>query len=387
MNRWVTLKKLFYLTFISIIILICLEILANIYLSKVMEKSTKQKFRFNSYRVYEHCPGFREGNNDRDWIVINRNGFRRTEEVLRTKAKNTFRAFLLGGSAAHGISSVPPYPVRHIQQDETIDACLEKMLSEKYPAYNIEIINAAVTGYHVFLHTQYILTELLDYDPDLIIFFDGANDHYTNNPEYNPYRDFCYQFWKSRLQDSSIKGMFDYFIMYLSRRSALARGYFAWKLQKNASGNIKKIDLHKHYKNKNRRIFAHKRAAKKQFLRSIDINLLVLRDFDIDSVVCLQPMLVLRDKELLSQAEIGFLHEDDNVRTLYPTVWDEVNSVTGRHQVRFIDMVPVFNSERHKGEQLFIDYCHLSPEGSKLAAQALLPEVEAILKERLSGKE
>lgn len=387
MNRRNTLKKLFYLIFIGAIILICLEILANTYLSKVMEKSTKQKFRFNSYRIYEHCPGFREGKDGRDWIAINRNGFRRTEDVLRRKTKNTFRAFLLGGSAAHGISSAPPYPVRHIQQDETIDACLEKMLSGKYPDYNIEIINAAVTGYQVFLHTQYILTELLDYDPDLIIFFDGANDHYTNNPEYDPYRDFCYQFWRSRLRDPSIKGMFDYFIMYLSRHSALARGYFAWKLQRDASDKMKKVDLHRHYEDKDSMILAHKKIAKRQFLRSIDINLLILRNFDIDSIVCLQPMLVLRDKDLLSQTEIGFLHEDVNVKTLYPVVQDEVSSLTSRHHSRFIDMMPVFNSERHKGEQLFIDYCHLSPEGSKLAAQALFPEVEAILKERLSGKE
>ena len=76
------------------------------------------------------------------------------------------------------------------------DSDLEKRLQIQFPNKNIEIINAAVTGYHVFNHTSYILAELLDYDPDLVIFFDGANDHFTNNPDYNSYSGFPYQFWR-----------------------------------------------------------------------------------------------------------------------------------------------------------------------------------------------
>lgn len=387
MRKYPNLKKLFYSVFIGIIVLICVEAIASIYLTKVMEKSTKRKFRFNSYRVYEHQPGFREGKGGKDWIVINSNGFRRTSAVSKAKPKNTFRAFLLGGSAAHGISSAPPYPLRHIYPDETIDAYLEKMLSEKHPDYNIEIINAAVTGYGVFSHTQYILSELLDYDPDLVIFFDGANDHYVNNPEFDCYHDFPYQFWKERLREPSLGGLFDYFIMYLSRCSGLARGYFAWKLQRDASNNERRISITKDYENTNQLIAKHKLAAKRQFLRSIDINLLILKNFDIDAIICLQPMLVLRDKDLLSQTEMDFLHRDDKVHILYPVVQNELRSLTSKYQVQFIDMIPAFNSETYRGKQLFIDYCHLSPEGSRLAAEALFPEVEKIVKERLLAKE
>ncbi len=365
--------------FIGVIALICSEIFANIYLSEVMEKSTRPKFRFNSYRVYEHQPGFREGKHGKDWIVINSNGFRRTKDVSSIKPKNTFRAFLLGGSAAHGISSAPPYPLRHIYPDETIDAYLEKMLSSKYPDCNIEIINAAVTGYRVFSHTQYILSELLNYGPDLIIFFDGANDHYANNPEFDYYQDFQYQFWKTRLQNLSFGGLIDYFIMYLSRYSGLARVYSAWKLQKDAIESERRISINKAYENTNQLISKHKLAAKRQFLRSIEINLLILKNFDIDVIVCLQPMLVLRNKDLLSRQESDFLHKDDRTQILYPIVRNEVTLLTNKYEVQFIDMIPVFNSEIYKNKQLFIDYCHLSPEGSKLAAEALFSKVEESL--------
>ena len=109
-------------------LLICLEIFGRFYLTKVLQKSTDKKFRFNSYRIYEHVPGFKEGDGKRNWIEINSQGFRCSTETSIVKPKNTFRIFFLGGSAAHGISSSPPYPVVHIYPNETVDAYLEKLL-------------------------------------------------------------------------------------------------------------------------------------------------------------------------------------------------------------------------------------------------------------------
>lgn len=378
------LKKVVYSILIIIIIfLFGIEIFSRIFLIKKLEKSPHPKFRFNSYRVYEHNPGFKEGKDYR--MVINDNGFRRSENVSKSKPVNTFRVFLLGGSAAHGISSSAPYPIRHISNSETIDACLERILLGKYPDYNIEVINAAVTGYQVFLHTQYILSELLDYDPDLIIFFDGANDHYTNNPEYNYYSDFIYQFWKDRIQSPAMGGVLDYCFLYLSRYSAFARGYFEWRQQKNAMKNYRYRYMRKVYGNKEQLIFEYKKASKKQFLRSIELNLLILKHYNIDAIVCLQPMLVLRNKELLSQQEKLFLdiHKDEAVEMLYPFVRDDILLLTKKHRGVFVDMVLVFNSYADKNKQLFIDYCHLSQNGSLLVAETLLPEVEKVFKKRL----
>lgn len=387
MKKICTCKNLLYLIFLCAVILICSEVFGRIYLEKVLEKSPQRKFRFNYYRVYEHFPGFKEGKDGKYWIVINKNGFRRTEDVSKIKPENTFRAFFLGGSAAHGTSSGPGFPLRHIYPDETVDAYLEKMLSKEHPGYNIEIINAAVTGYQVFQHTQYILTELLDYDPDLIIFFDGANDHYGNNPDFDYYLDFRYQFWKSRLQEPSISGLIDYMILGLSKYSALARGYFSWKSQRDAVNNNDKIDMFKTYKDKNQLIHEHKLCAKKQFLRAIDINLLLLKHYDIDAIVCLQPVVFLRNKDLLAQEEIDFMPEvDDRFEILYPVVKYEVESLTDKYNVSFIDMMPVFNSGLHKKEQLFIDFYHLSPEGSKLAAEAIFPKAERVFQKRFYSK-
>ncbi|MBK7086803.1 MAG: hypothetical protein IPH53_20020 [Flavobacteriales bacterium] len=100
-----------------------------------------------------------------------------------------------------------PYPIEHVHMDGTVDAHLERMLKTSMPGQRVEVINAAVTGYHVFQHTEYLMSELLAYDPDMVIFFDGANYHYTNNPDYRYMTDLRHQFWKPLLQEPSLSSV------------------------------------------------------------------------------------------------------------------------------------------------------------------------------------
>jgi len=374
---WFTKKNLLWFFSMLVFTIICLEFFGRFYLTNVLHKSTDQKFRFNSYRIYEHVPGFKEGDGKRNWIEINNQGFRRSTEVTRFKPENTYRIFLLGGSAAHGISTAPPYPLVHIYQDETIDFYLEKMLKDKYKDFNFEVINASVTGYKTHQHTSYILSELLDYDADMMIFFDGANDHYVNNPVYNLYLDNEYQFWKNRLQDPSFGGYFDYFMLWMSEASAFSRGYMSWTMNRDATSSE---GLNGLYKNQEQAaaIRNHKIAGKKTFLRSVETNISILKNNGINCLITLQPMLILRDEELLSQEEKSWLHKDENCKLLYPVVVDELTQLTNKHKVPFIDMNPAFNNTKDKSKPLFVDYCHLSPAGGKTVAEKLFPVVDSI---------
>jgi len=211
-----------YITFITVFLIICLELFGRVYLSFVLKKSSKPKFQFDSYRIYSHIPNFKEGDGKKDWILINGQGFRRSTEVSKVKPAGTFRVFFMGGSAAHGISSAPPYPLVHIYMNETVDYYLEQKLKALHPGKKIEVINAAVTGYQVFQHTAYLLSELLNYSPDLVVFMDGANDHYFTNPEFDYMGSNRYQFWKPRLQQPSIGGWFTYGWLWLSKYSGFA---------------------------------------------------------------------------------------------------------------------------------------------------------------------
>jgi lysophospholipase L1-like esterase len=369
-------KTLFYWFFIALFTFGAAELAAHYYLTEILHKSTDKKFRFNSYRVYEQVPGFREGDGTKDWIVINNQGFRRENDVTREKPDDTFRAFFLGGSAAAGVSSAAPYPIEHVHMDETIDAHLEVMLQDAFPDKKIEIINAAVTGYKVFQHTAYLLSELLDYDPDLIIFMDGANDHYRHNPHLDMYGDFKYQYWKPRLQEPSLGGMFDYVANYMANYSALFRGYVAWNLQRDAI-KISRSAPHNYKATSDQEVIeGYHTVAPKEYLRSIQTNLDILKRHDIDAVLALQPALPLRDKEKLSDKEISFSRQNNISRLLYPEIVKDLDEIAALNQVDWVDLVSPFNDPKYAKQQLLIDYAHVNSAGGKLIAESLFPVVK-----------
>jgi len=378
LTRIFTKKNLVMILLQVVFAIIGLELAGWYYLTHVLHKSTSQKFRFNSYRIYEHVPGFKEGDGEKNWIEINGQGFRRRTETSLAKPKNTFRIFLMGGSAAHGISSAPPYPVVHLYQNETIDAQLEKLLKQKHPKTNFEVINAAVTGYETYQHTAYILSELLDYSPDLVIFFDGNNDHFINNPLYEPYKHKEYKFWETRLQNPSLGGGFNYFMLWLSKFSACGKAYMSWKMQSdaiNCEGRPNPVIQHSSEKNA---IINHKYIAEKTFLRSIETNISILKNNKIASIIVLQPILILRDKNLLSDDENKWLTEDKNISLLYPYVVNELQNLCKKNNSAFVDVNFSFNSIVTDKKQLFIDYCHLNALGSEIAAKSIFPVADSI---------
>jgi hypothetical protein len=381
-KRGLSTANIRYVLFLLVFTAIAGEIIARIYMHQVLEKSFQPKFQFDSYRIYRHVPGFSEGDGIRDWITINAQGFRRTTDVSITKPERTFRVFLMGGSAAHGISSAPPYPVQHIYPDETIDHYLEELLAASHPDYAIEVINAAVTGYQVFQHTAYLLSELLDYEPDLIVFVDGANDHYADNEAHQYYHDNRYQYWSKRLQSPSLSAGFDFAVHWLSQYSAAARGLMAWKLNRDAR-NFKPDMTSVPPKGPEAMREAHQSLAPRQYLRSVRTNLDILNAEGVDAVVCLQPMLVLRDTALMSEGEMLFLHSDPFVTTLYPDVVNELSALCEQCGVPFIDLNAAFNNSQFKGEPLFIDYCHLTPFGGRVIAEQVFPSINEVFEQRM----
>ncbi|MBO6777248.1 MAG: SGNH/GDSL hydrolase family protein [Marinibacterium sp.] len=364
--------KIIYALFILILTIFTVELGSAYYLNSVLEKATEKKFKFDSYRVYGHQPGFREGDNEGDWIIFNSQGFRRDEEVSLVKPEGTFRAFLMGGSTAAGVSAPPPYPIAHVYMDETIDAHLERMLEKAFPNKHIEIINVAAAGYQVFQHTSYLLSELLNYDPDLVIFLDGANDHYRFNPQIDYYLDFKYQFWSPRLKEPNLGGLWDYFAHYMADYSAFFRGYFAWKLQHDA--RIRDADPRFKFEAESDQeiIGGYRIASEKGYLRSTQVNIDILKREGIDVILSLQPALNLRNKNLLSDVESSFYRGRGDVSDLlYPLIKEDLEKLAFQNAVGFVDLVPIFNDQRYAKKQLFIDYVHVNDSGGKIIAEAL----------------
>jgi lysophospholipase L1-like esterase len=91
------------------------------------------------------------------------------QNVEVPKPKDVFRILCLGGSTTEGGGFNNNYP--HL---------LQEILSKKYPNRKIEVINAGKYFYssqHAIIQYLFYLKEL---HPDLIIFFEGANDLITS---------------------------------------------------------------------------------------------------------------------------------------------------------------------------------------------------------------
>lgn len=82
------------------------------------------------------------------------------------KSKDTFRVFLLGGSACAGY----PHPPEHDFGDD-----LQHALATAYPDRKIEVLNVAAHGYASY-RVRDVFTDVIEYDPDLIVLYSGNNE-------------------------------------------------------------------------------------------------------------------------------------------------------------------------------------------------------------------
>ena len=115
------------------------------------------KLVLNPFSGYTHLP-----NQVTPYFSINSQGFRAKKEYQAKTGQK--RIIVVGGSTAFGTGL--------LRDEDTFCAQLEKLLPDS------EVINAAVIGYHSGQEMVYLLTDLIDLKPDLIIALDGANDAY-----------------------------------------------------------------------------------------------------------------------------------------------------------------------------------------------------------------
>ena len=99
-------------------------------------------------------------------IKLNSKGFR-GPEFSDEKPLEVYRIILVGGSTMYGESSTI---------DTTIPGILQKIFDSKNLDFEVEIINAGISGGNTKTEFELIKTKLVNYNPDLIIMFDGWND-------------------------------------------------------------------------------------------------------------------------------------------------------------------------------------------------------------------
>jgi len=97
-----------------------------------------------------------------------RPGYADQSVFLMPKPAGTLRIFLVGESAAKGYPQPP---------NLSMGSFLQEMLRDLHPGKTIELINFGTTGVSTF-PLVYMVREIVQYDPDLVILYAGNNEFY-----------------------------------------------------------------------------------------------------------------------------------------------------------------------------------------------------------------
>ena len=100
-------------------------------------------------------------------IQVNEFGFRGSE-ITKEKSANTYRIFTIGGSSMYSVDSL---------DDETISYHLQKKFDQYDLVAKIQVINAGINGAWSGTETEMIKNKLVEFEPDLLLVYDGWNDH------------------------------------------------------------------------------------------------------------------------------------------------------------------------------------------------------------------
>ena len=126
-------------------------------------------FYIDKYAKYDPWPSRGTG------AHINEHGFR-GPEITKEKPVNTIRIFLVGGSTMFGSGN---------DDESQIFSVLQKKIEQKDFGFDIEIINAGISGAWSKDEVRMVKDKLIDFSPDLIVVYDGVNEisHHQDGSE------------------------------------------------------------------------------------------------------------------------------------------------------------------------------------------------------------
>ncbi len=328
----------------------------------------------DAYREYKLAPDY-----SKDGRVTNAQGFRRREDVRLEKAEGVYRIFLMGGSGAFGAAASVPFPRYLITNEDTIAYKLEESLNSQRLGLRFQVINAAVGGYKTHHHLVYLNQTLLDYDPDMVLFMDGTNDHYRLLPDFRSFTPIMHQ--TDSVNDPSLDFIAGTALHYLARRSWFFHGLWIadrrWRSWKNPNMGPRTVGAGN--------LADYESVARRTFLKMIKRNVMILKDEGVIPLVFLQPELNLQPDSTMSPEDKELLAIDLPLRLpiyrgqkakMYAQLVPMLTDWSEQHEFEFHDLNPLFHAVK---EQCFIDFAHLSPKGSQVIADFMREKILARL--------
>ena len=381
-------KKILFSTVLAVLVLGTLELASQVYLRAARGYAGGEFLpqQFDPYRNIR----LTEAWEDTRGVRHNSQGFRRSEETERRKDSGTFRIFLMGASTAYGTGGLWPHLQRDyevISNEHTIDAFVERMLSEALPEFDrVEVINAAVPSIWTHHHLIYLNQTILRYDPDLVMFLDGLNDHFWYYPEHDQFASYVYTEQSHVIMGApTVRALIRMNGWWLFRKSAFA--HVAIRSGRGLVTVLRGRQGEPHPILVDEALESLQVVFRNNALKMVERNALLLRREGIPALFMLQPMLVLERENLgrmpdIEQRLFEFNLEstqpnyEEYARRATPVVAGMVRETVEPLGGRFLDLTGIF---KESNGQIFTDYAHLTPEGNQILAALIVREILGML--------
>lgn len=344
-------------------------------------------YQFDDYKIILPTPNFSNSKG----IYHNAQGFRRRENTSRVKDPSVFRIFVMGGSTAYGLGSLSTFgqeKYKIITNEETIDFYLEEYLKQKFPGRRVEVINAAITSHYSHHHLIYLNQTILKFQPDMVVFIDGFNDYFPYKKDFDQFADYAYQERAHVfMMEPTVNALAGYSGWWLFRKSHFV--HLAAKTVRpilvsifQSKGPRMHIDVKEALANL-------EDNARRNFLKMVERNGLILKQENVLSVFALQPEMAFKQSKALSPMEQDIFREMDSYwqenfvqfkNEARPMVTKMLQEVTGRTGSKFIDLTDIYGGV--EGD-VYTDYCHLTPLGNRKLAESLGGAITPLILERM----
>ena len=274
--------------------------------------------------------------------TMNSHGLR-SKEFSAKKPLGVYRVIAIGGSSVAGIES---------PDDQTWPAILETKLQRKYPNRKFEVINAGFGSTHTKQHLGLFRNELLQYEPDMIIYYEAWNEAgFGQGPDPTPPP----SAWMRPLNRTSA---------FFSQHSMLYLTAFE-KTKKIRSGKPLSGFLYKE---------AGRKLHKDRLRQMIQIS----RKRGIQVVFVLQPLAPAHGlKEFLSGMNADQL-EELTLKSLLPDFYRRIIlqkvflaqlvELSKEFNLPLLNPLRLFEEKMDQGAFLFVDHVHLTPAGNRVLA-------------------
>lgn len=347
------------------------------------------QYRFDPYKNVRNTPGFVD---TRGVLRHNSQGFREDSAIRKEAPEDTYRIFLMGGSTAYGTGGLWTHiqsKHRVLSNHETIDHYLERILDQAVDRVDVQVVNAAIPSMWTHHHLIYLNQEILEYDPDMVLFLDGFNDFFFHDPDHDQFSDYAYRERSRVIMGPPTTYSLVYSIgWWLFREStffhALFRGGRQLKLMLQGKPEQTPMQVDQALRD-------FRSVFKKNALEMIERTALLLENEGVKGVFMLQPMLILEgDRDLTPvEREMFRFHiesyrpgSEEYMKRAVKTIRRLEPATVRDYGGKFIDLTDIYEGV---SGQIFTDYCHLTPRGNRILAKTVASEIVPVIQDSTSG--